>query len=259
MLYLINPFRLAKKKGWAKTSKRDRKRIFEFLEQYLGARGWGRSILEGAAVDLDGPVPWYTYPAIRELERVVPKSAKVFEFGSGNSTLWWRQHAEQVISVEHDAEWFASSNTNSESDIHLREPWDTKNEALFDQVQSVLDQIPELETPLSDKIRIARGVDAKPFLSYVAELLKHPKEHFDVIIVDGMARSACARVAVDRLKPDGFIVFDNSDRDEYADAYQFLIDAGFARINYWGPGPINPYEWCTSIFTRSLDCFRGTH
>jgi len=256
MLFRINPFGLAKLNGWAKTSKENQKQIFRFLEQYLGMRGWGRSIIERASVDLEGPVPWYTYPAISELNRITPENATVFEFGSGNSTLWWRAHAKHVVSVEHDPLWFASSNTGADSNILLREPWDKANERHFEAVQAVVDQIPEFSTDLNELEQIDRGIDAKPFLSYIGELLNHPKEHFDVIIVDGMARSACARVAVDRLKPDGFIVFDNSDRDDYQDAYQYLIDAGFARIDYWGPGPINAYEWCTSVFTKSLSPFQ---
>jgi hypothetical protein len=31
---------------------------------------------------------------------------------------------------------------------------------------------------------------------------------------------------------------------------------GFARIDFWGAGPVNDFPWCTSLFTRSLAPFR---
>ena len=252
----LNSARLARLKGWSKLNAPQRKRVRAYLEQYLGTRGWARSIVQDASVDLEGPVPWYTYPSIRDLERVIPMDAAVFEYGSGNSTLWWQSHAKQVVSVEHDQLWFEHSNASEHSDVRLRESGDQHNAEYFEELALLLKDISPQLTHLDEPTRTRRGLTTEPFLSYVAELMTFPREHFDVIIVDGMAREACARIAADRLNPNGFIVFDNSDREEYANAYKHLLEQGFARINYWGPGPINPYEWCTSIFTKSLDLIR---
>lgn len=187
---------------------------------------------------------------------MIPSDARVFEYGSGNSTLWWQAHAGEVVSVEHDRPWFEHAKTGERADVRLREAGDTQNESQFEELRQVLVELPKVPADLDEHTQTARGLTTEPFLSYIAELMSFPKGHFDVIIVDGMAREACARLAADRLKAGGFIVFDNSDREEYANAYRYLIDAGFARIDYWGPGPINPYEWCTSIFAKSLDVFR---
>lgn len=51
------------------------------------------------------PIPWIAYPAIRFLEPRIRQSFKVFEFGSGFSTLWWAQRVSSIRSVEHDQEW----------------------------------------------------------------------------------------------------------------------------------------------------------
>jgi len=241
--------------GWPRTTKKLRKESRKFLEMYLGQRGWAQSVAQSSAVDLDGPIPWYTYPAIRDLARIISPSARVFEYGSGNSTLWWRAHAQEVISVEHDPIWHAHSQAGKEADVRLRQSDDQTNEQHFDHIRSLLTDIPSPPASLDSETIVRRGLANEPFMSYIAELLTCPDQYFDVIVVDGMARSACARLAAQRLKPEGLIVFDNSDRTEYNDAYEFLINAGFARINYWGPGPINPYEWCTSIFTKSLAPF----
>jgi hypothetical protein len=72
----------------------------------LRTTGWHRSRQEMASVDAAGePIPWITYPAIRFLEPRIKKNFRVFEFGSGLSTLWWAKRVSQVVSVEHDKEW----------------------------------------------------------------------------------------------------------------------------------------------------------
>jgi hypothetical protein len=55
-----------------------------------------------ASLDL----PWWTYGATREVERFPAArhgKARVFEFGSGASTLWLARRAGQVHSIVHDA------------------------------------------------------------------------------------------------------------------------------------------------------------
>jgi hypothetical protein len=52
--------------------------------------GWFRSCREQASVDANGnPIPWITYPAIEFLVKRINNQLSVFEYGCGNSTLWW--------------------------------------------------------------------------------------------------------------------------------------------------------------------------
>jgi hypothetical protein len=65
--------------------------------------GYFMSCLRGYAVDGAGrPIPMYTYPAVDLLvaskDYFVDKT--ILEFGSGQSTHWWAQHAKRVIAVE---------------------------------------------------------------------------------------------------------------------------------------------------------------
>ena len=64
--------------------------------------------------------------------------------------------------------------------------------------------------------------------------------------------------AARQVAPGGLVVFDNADRPEYAAGYEALQRAGFVRLDFWGLGPINPYEWCTSVFVRDIEALRGT-
>ena len=255
-MFELNSSRLSRLNGWSRLNAKHRRRVRGFLENYLGKRGWARSVVENASIDLDGPIPWYTYPSILDLKRVVRPEARVFEYGSGNSTIWWQSRAREVVSVEHDRPWYEHSNAGARSDVRLREPEDQQNAAHYEKLMDIIGDLPELPTHIDAAALIELGLTTEPFLSYIAELMCFPRGYFDVIVVDGMARDACARLAADRVKEGGMIVFDNTDRDHYADAYRHLLDQGFARIDYWGPGPINAYEWCTSIFTKSLDVFR---
>src|SRR3712207_2933796 len=59
-------------------------------------------------VDAKGqPVPWYTYPAIEYVRQLDFSDKEVFEYGSGQSTLFWAQAAKRVVSVEEDEAWHA--------------------------------------------------------------------------------------------------------------------------------------------------------
>src|SRR6185369_15472611 len=68
--------------------------------------GWLESLREGKPVDKAGaPIPWYTYPAIDFIEPRLRRDYRVFEYGSGWSTLWWADRVASVQAVEHDAAW----------------------------------------------------------------------------------------------------------------------------------------------------------
>lgn len=49
--------------------------------------------------------PWYTRPFLKELITWDTKQWKVFEYGAGNSTAWWRKNAQVVHSVDSNSEW----------------------------------------------------------------------------------------------------------------------------------------------------------
>jgi hypothetical protein len=74
--------------------------------QVLAAHGHLRSARTATCVDASGnPVPWYTYPAFEYLKQLDWRNKTVFEYGSGNSTLWWAGLSRSVVSVESSPEW----------------------------------------------------------------------------------------------------------------------------------------------------------
>jgi len=73
---------------------------------YLYDKGWYKSFVEQKPIDKDGkPIPWLTYPFIDFLVPKMKEDKKIFEFGSGNSTLFYSQHFQEVNAVERNKEW----------------------------------------------------------------------------------------------------------------------------------------------------------
>jgi hypothetical protein len=82
------------------------KQVSNFKKLALNYGQW-RTIRDWSSVDKSGvPIPWYTYPATEFLSHLDLSSFKVFEYGSGNSTLWWAERSKQVTSVEDDELWY---------------------------------------------------------------------------------------------------------------------------------------------------------
>jgi hypothetical protein len=95
-------------------------RNFKSLAQNYGQ--W-TTIRDWNSVDEKGqPIPWYTYPTTEFLSHLDLSAFKVFEYGSGNSTLWWSDRTSQITSVEDDQSWYEkikSSLKNKNVDYRL--------------------------------------------------------------------------------------------------------------------------------------------
>lgn len=69
--------------------------------------GQWQTIRDWASIDGSRqPIPWYTYPATEFLSHLDFAGLKVFEYGSGNSTVWWSTRASHITSVEDDEVWY---------------------------------------------------------------------------------------------------------------------------------------------------------
>jgi predicted O-methyltransferase YrrM len=129
--------------------------------------------------------PYYTPGAIAELEAVLNRSSIVFEWGSGVSTIWFARRVASITSIEHDASWFQKvSGWLREADI----------------AGATVRHVPD---------------ESGSFHSYSSAILEYPDNSFDLIAIDGRARVACAQHAVNKLKPNGHLLLDDSQRPRY--------------------------------------------
>jgi len=181
--------------------------------------GWFRSFTEEASIDAEGdPVPWFTYPAIEFIKKRINKDLLVFEYGCGGSTLWWASRVKEVVSVEHDEKWYkkiSSSIPDNVFIIHI-----------------------ELE-----------------YGGNYSKKIKEFNNKFDIVVIDGRDRVNCALNCLDALKPDGVVIWDNSDRTEYMGGYNFLLEHGFKKIEFVGMCPVVNFKSETAIFYRQNNIF----
>src|SRR5262249_32447447 len=111
-------------------------------------------------------------PATEYLAQFDLSDKAVFEYGAGNSTLFWCTRARRVVSVEDDEAWFRK----------LRERVGNNVDLTFASARE----------------------------NYVQHLA-HADTKFDIITIDGKYRDECAQLATDHLCPGGMIILDNAD------------------------------------------------
>ena len=190
-------------------------RFTKFIEMWQKEFGIERTIDEKICVDTEGnPIPWYTYPAIEYLSQFDYENKKIFEFGCGNSSLFWAVRAQSVTSIEDNPKW-------------------------FDKWQQEFHE-PNLEVRWRDEGEIYENAVFEDNLKY------------DVIIVDGKRRAECAKAAVKALADGGLIILDDSDRintsQEYRSAVSALKSADLLQVDFYGFCPMNCYSKVTSLF-----------
>jgi hypothetical protein len=229
-------------------------RLAILRERYLTPRGWDRPLEEGP-VDAQGrPLPWITYAAQEVLSQIVRPNFRVFEFGCGNSSLWWADRVKEVVSIDHDPEWLQRVGQNKPDNLSLLyRPQGASHAEVPGHILAGIGKLAALQ-PVSpdEKHNVIHGFNLPDFIGYATTLLEWPQHHFDIIVVDGMARSLCAYLAGLWVKPHGIVVYDNSERWQYSVGFEMLRDMGFGRIDFFSAGPVNCYESCTSLFVKSL-------
>lgn len=185
---------------------------------YLTDIGWFKAFDSRQAVDGQGnPIPWVTYSFIDFIQNRLHSQLAVFEYGSGNSTLFYAKKVKRVVSVEHDESWYRKLANEKIENAEL----------------------------------IFCRLDMGGLYSKKAASLN---EKFDVIIVDGRDRVNCCIHAINALTEQGVIVLDDSEREVYEDARLFLTEKGFKEIPFSGISPGLFYEKCTSVFYKSDNC-----
>lgn len=96
----------------------------------LRESGWFESHRLRRAVDAElRPLPWYTYACTSFLDERLHSGLRVFEFGAGNSTLWYAARVREVIAVEQDRRWAAeAAATPNVTLVQRRDPQGYANE-----------------------------------------------------------------------------------------------------------------------------------
>lgn len=216
---------------------------------YLQNRGWFNDIPLGD----HGYTPWFTYPAVDFFRDILQRDMKVFEYGSGYGTIFLKNNVNEYASVEHDAGWMGHLN-KIESNVNVSVV--PKNAPVIPWVKDDIEEFKILswDKPITgnEDHDTMHGLLNLDFHGYASEIGVKPKQHYDIIIVDGMARLLTGYLASKYIKETGVIILDNSDRWHYNSLQKYLISQGYGRIDFWGPGPGRQDAWCTSFFSKKF-------
>lgn len=158
--------------------------------------------------------PWLTRNAITFLEKVLHRGMRILEYGAGGSTLWFAKRVSWVNSIEHDRIW-------------------------ADLVAATMKRECVLNVGLH---HVPAGNDFEDYVEFGRMLGQKPRL-FDMIVVDGRRRVRCIKAIAEFVVNDGFIVLDNAERPNYAEAHEFLKD--------WFVKRTSNGIWRTDIFRKT--------
>ncbi len=187
-------------------------------------------------------LPWMNFHVVDFLSREVKAGDKVFEYGCGGSSLFLTDRKVHLISVEHNKEWYdiVSKNPIENCNLHLVEPGD-----------------PEPNNPhteYTDPLAYKSNDGAYPGLSfraYASFIDQYPDASFDWVFIDGRARNSCLLHAMNKVKPGGRIVLDNTDRTYYTEALkEELMKLFTVELEYLGPCVAETQYMQTTIYKR---------
>jgi hypothetical protein len=189
---------------------------------FLWASGWMNSVECKKPVDISGnPVPWMNYSFVNFIFPKLKPDFKIFEYGSGNSTLYFAKFVSEVYSVEHNIEWYDLMKSNLPS-----------NALIFHINSDINDQYANASLTL--------------------------KKNFDLIIVDAIDRTNCLLNSIDALTPNGVIILDDShssrDCGDLDTIFNELKIKGFSFLTISGLKPFSPDFASTTIFYRQNNC-----
>lgn len=185
---------------------------------YLKQIGWYKAYENKASVDKNGnPIPWVTYSFLDFIKGRLKKEHHIFEFGSGNSTLFYAQEVGSVTSVENDKSWFDKIVATKPQNSNM----------IFCEVKEG-GEYSKMPVSLNQK--------------------------FDIIIVDGRDRVNCCKHAIDALSTAGVVILDDSYRSEYKPGIEFMKENGFKELPFSGISPGFFHRSSTSVFYKSDNC-----
>lgn len=127
--------------------------------------------------------PWLTPKANDILKTLIKKDHVGFEFGSGNSTIWFAKNCRKIYSVETSLFW--------------------KNKILDMARNEKLTNI-NIDVVKENSINFAKD--------YINKITKFEDESLDFVLIDGKLRDLSTLNAISKIKSGGILIIDNFQR-----------------------------------------------
>lgn len=199
------------------------------------------------AEDLVGmDLPWWTYQAVDAVESFLrghDGRARVFEYGSGASTVWLARRAGSVDAVEHEAGWAARVRQLLAGTPGLR----------CTPTVHVPVVAPSARPVVASGAPSGQGLE---FRDYVHAIDTVPGE-FDLVLIDGRARAEVLRHVLDRVGPGGLVLLDDAQRTRYTVAVDQALGLGWHVRRTRGATPCQPVPRETVLLSRDPSALGG--
>ena len=186
-------------------------------------------------------LPWLTFDALDFLNSLPLYRKKIFEYGSGGSTLFWLRKGAFCVSVEHDSSWYARVRAllpkTSNLDYRLCKP----------------ENIPQMiiRDPADPNGYASAGLKEFDFRKYACQIDEFDDGYFDIVLIDGRARPSCIKHSYKKINAGGYLILDNADETYYtAKTSGYLKNFGLKQ--FYGAGPCGFSLWQTNIYTRNM-------
>ncbi|MEP2024445.1 MAG: hypothetical protein ABJH98_13635 [Reichenbachiella sp.] len=189
-------------------------------ESYFVREAYLKSQSEKKPVDANGnPIPWMNYAILDFFSERLNADLSLFEYGSGFSTQYFASKLKTVKSIEYDQIWY----------------------------QKVRKEIAHLENAEVKYYELDRNY-ANAILTEGEEIL------YQLILIDGRHRVACAKNACAQLTSDGVLILDDSDRKGYKEVFEYYKKQDFRHLTFSGIKPTSFRKHSTTIFYRPNNC-----
>lgn len=231
--------------------------IKQFLKQIYSHRKSGTTVsqlkyfskwknsLKPEASSVKDQQPWITFQAIEFLRTACNSNSKVFEYGGGGSTLFFTGLAKEVVTIEHDKEWFKIL-----SDVVKKKSISNWNGNLLTTNDGNLVNHPSKSDPEHYSSGDLNSKN-KNYKDYVCSIDKFNDGYFDFVLVDGRSRASCIKHSLPKLKKNGYLIVDNSDRQYYFDAFKETLNKDFQIVlNGFGATPYLQHFTKTTIWKK---------
>lgn len=136
--------------------------------------------------------PWIAQGAIRFCEKNLTKEHIGLEWGSGRSTFWFGSRLKSLLSIEYDRQWYST----------------VMNKLHEQKIKNVECR----HIPLDHDRQEPTYPHYEKTPTYVSVVESFADGTLDFVVVDGHYRQACILAALDKIKPGGLLLVDNTNR-----------------------------------------------
>ena len=193
-------------------------------------------------------VPWLPHLATKFLHETLKPTDIVFEWGSGGSTIFFMKHVLKVISIEHHKEWYRRIRDLTQ----LMGEFNYKNSDLrFIPPEEGSKVTPQMAYNPDNYCCCSTDYTTQRWVKYATVIDLFDNDSLDLIMVDGVARASCVKHAIPKVKPGGYLMFDNIDDGQYNDICCRFMN-NWKRTDFFGDGSYfaSDIKWKTSVWQR---------